>query len=180
MTLDRRLLVIAIIWPRCRWIATETGRRGDSLNGLTIWRPRRKGLWELVLSRRRTFPRYGKPLSCSPWGKGETYIIVRGSLRMRSFTPWSANERERKVDSIIPGKFLGGDTGEVSSAQQAPSRREFFLPLKRSEMMVFRVTTFCLTSQVSFNSLRCTEVSSWTSRPDRSRDTLLTCAFRTG
>jgi len=41
-----------------------------------------------------------------------TYIIVRGSLRIRSFTPWSANERERKVDSIMPGKFLGGDTGE--------------------------------------------------------------------
>lgn len=40
--------------------------------------------------------------------------MVRGSLRMRSLTPWSANDRESWVDSIIPGKFLGGDTTRVS------------------------------------------------------------------
>lgn len=55
MTLDRWLLVVRIVCPRCRWIATETCRRGD-LNGLAIWRPRRQRLWEFVWSRRRTFP----------------------------------------------------------------------------------------------------------------------------
>lgn len=50
----------------------------------------------------------------------QTHIIVRGSLRMRNFTPWSANDRDRKVDSIIPGKFLGGET------------------LNRSEITVFK------------------------------------------
>lgn len=46
---------------------------------------------------------------------GLTYIMVRGSLRMRNLTPWSAKDRERKVDSIIPGKFLGGDTATWSA-----------------------------------------------------------------
>lgn len=40
-----------------------------------------------------------------------TYMtMVRGSLRIRSFTPCSANEREIGVDSIMPGKLLGGET----------------------------------------------------------------------
>lgn len=34
---------------------------------------------------------------------------------MRNLTPWSAKDRERKVDSIIPGKFLGGDTATWSA-----------------------------------------------------------------
>lgn len=33
---------------------------------------------------------------------------------MRNLTPWSANDRERNVDSIIPGKLLGGDTASLS------------------------------------------------------------------
>jgi hypothetical protein len=39
---------------------------------------------------------------------------------MRNFTPWSAKDRDRNVDSIIPGKFFGGDT------------------LNRSEISVFK------------------------------------------
>lgn len=50
-----------------------------------------------------------------------TYM-VRGSLRMRSLTPWSANDRERKVDSSIPGKFLGGDTALISTDDPIPSQ----------------------------------------------------------
>lgn len=39
-----------------------------------------------------------------------THKSVRGSLRILSLTPWSANDLERNVDSAIPGKLLGGDT----------------------------------------------------------------------
>lgn len=39
-----------------------------------------------------------------------THINVRGSFRILSFTPWSAKDLERKVDSAIPGKLFGGET----------------------------------------------------------------------
>lgn len=39
-----------------------------------------------------------------------TYITVRGSFRILNLTPWSAKDLDRKVDSAIPGKLLGGDT----------------------------------------------------------------------
>lgn len=37
-------------------------------------------------------------------------VTVRGSLRIRSFTPCSANMREIWVDDSMPGKLLGGET----------------------------------------------------------------------
>lgn len=40
----------------------------------------------------------------------ETYTRVLGSFRILSFTPWSAKDLDRNVDSDIPGKFLGGET----------------------------------------------------------------------
>jgi len=43
---------------------------------------------------------------------------------MRNLTPWSANDRERNVDSIMPGKFLGGDTGSLSVALPISGYRE--------------------------------------------------------
>ena len=38
------------------------------------------------------------------------HINVRGSFRILSFTPWSAKDRDKNVDSAIPGKLFGGDT----------------------------------------------------------------------
>lgn len=52
-----------------------------------------------------------------------TYIMVRGSLRIRSLTPWSAKDRERKVDSIIPGKLLGGDTAACQRGRATATTR---------------------------------------------------------
>jgi hypothetical protein len=66
-----------------------------------------------------------------------TYIIVLGSLRIRNLTPWSANDRERKVDSIIPGKLFGGDTASLVSSDST-TLVEVILPVNRSEMMVFK------------------------------------------
>jgi hypothetical protein len=41
-----------------------------------------------------------------PSGKNGSDSSVRGSFRILRRTPWSPNDRERKVDSDIPGKFL--------------------------------------------------------------------------
>lgn len=37
-------------------------------------------------------------------------MSARGSLRILNFTPWSAKDLDKNVDSPIPGKLLGGDT----------------------------------------------------------------------
>lgn len=47
---------------------------------------------------------------CSAAPACETHINVRGSLRILNFTPWSAKDLDKNVDSAIPGKLLGGDT----------------------------------------------------------------------
>lgn len=52
--------------------------------------------------------------------------MVRGSLRMRNLTPWSANERDIWVDSIIPGKLLGGDTASLLGRILSLSRRKSY------------------------------------------------------
>lgn len=46
-----------------------------------------------------------------------THNKVRASLRILSLTPWSANDLERNVDSAIPGKFFGGETGRKELAK---------------------------------------------------------------
>lgn len=137
MTFNGRSSIILIVVStrrRC-WVACESRRSGRDLNRLAIWRSRRNRLWKLVWTRCRAFP--VRPVSNQALsflsslprlrqlaeGVEEcplTYIIVRGSLRMRNLTPWSAKDRERKVDSIMPGKFFGGDT------------------LNRSEISVFK------------------------------------------
>lgn len=40
----------------------------------------------------------------------ERFTIVLGSFLMRNRTPWSPKDRERNVDSDIPGKFLAAYT----------------------------------------------------------------------
>lgn len=52
----------------------------------------------------------------------QTHINVRGSFRILNFTPWSAKDLDKNVDSAIPGKLLGGDTKKES--QHALGRRE--------------------------------------------------------
>jgi hypothetical protein len=134
MAFDRRSpVVLAVVSTRGRcWITCESRRGRRDLHWLAIWRSRRNRLRELVRTRCRAFPVQGGSTIKAPsfnisrqWlvvqrSSCATYIIVRGSLRMRNFTPWSAKDRERKVDSIMPGKFFGGDT------------------LNRSEISVFK------------------------------------------
>jgi hypothetical protein len=68
-------------------------------------------------------------------GRGAVlFINVRGSFRILSFTPWSAKDLERKVDSAIPGKLFGGET------------------VNRSETMDFRNTTSVLTHEFPVSS----------------------------
>ena len=46
------------------------------------------------------------------WKKvGGSYPKTLGSFLILNFTPWSPNERERKVDSDIPGNARGVNTG---------------------------------------------------------------------
>lgn len=40
----------------------------------------------------------------------DTHINVLGSFRILNFTPWSAKDLDKKVDSAIPWKLFGGDT----------------------------------------------------------------------
>lgn len=41
---------------------------------------------------------------------GGLFNSVRGSFLIRSLTPWPPNERDRNVDSDIPGKFFAAKT----------------------------------------------------------------------
>ena len=43
-----------------------------------------------------------------------SYPNIRGSFLTRSLTPWSLNERERKVDSNMPGKLRALNAIKVS------------------------------------------------------------------
>lgn len=116
MALDWRPVVRVV--ASCRWIACETCSRRDR-DRLAIRRSGRHRLRILLRPRSHAFPGRGQRQERLQ-GCLVTYM-VRGSLRMRSLTPWSANERERKVDSSIPGKFLGGDTAQVSTDGLSPS-----------------------------------------------------------
>jgi len=42
-----------------------------------------------------------------------THTRVRGSFLIRSRTPWSPKDRDKKVDSDIPGKFFAANTGNI-------------------------------------------------------------------
>lgn len=52
-------------------------------------------------------------------GGQRCYPKTRGSFLILSFTPWSPNERERKVDSDIPGKARGVKTAECQVGDSA-------------------------------------------------------------
>lgn len=49
---------------------------------------------------------------------GRSYPKTLGSFLILSFTPWSPNERERKVDSDIPGNARGVYTGSRQFGRQ--------------------------------------------------------------
>lgn len=67
--------------------AVSAGRKSDGADRLLLNRQKRH-----LEGGRRCYPR------------------TRGSFLILSFTPWSPKERERKVDSDIPGKARGVNT----------------------------------------------------------------------
>lgn len=124
--------------------ASSRVSRKRHLDGCALGRTRRQWLWKILRSWTRPFAALSEHVQ--PIFR-VTHISVRGSFRILNFTPWSAKERDRNVDSAIPGKFFGGDTMSVSTARAA-SRGGGFSPVKRSETIVFKLVATSLRASV--------------------------------
>lgn len=57
-------------------------------------------------------------------------MSARGSLRILNFTPWSAKDLDKNVDSPMPGKLLGGDTVDHQYLGLHQSQGHYYLTSK--------------------------------------------------
>lgn len=79
-------------------------------------------------------------------GNSLSYRSVRGSFLILSRTPWSPNDRDKKVDSDIPGKFFDAYTRSVSDI---PNCAEIdHKPINGSEVIDLICTTSFLSKAI--------------------------------